>query len=107
MGNCFGKIKEQEEQITTLKDSQAKKDERIQELEEENLNLKQEVEGLLPQMWLLRENLHQAGWISDPEIPTIGYSYFVWIFKLNHIPNRPFSGPLNYSIWKILMQKWV
>ena len=38
MGNCFGKIKEQEEQITTLKDSQAKKDERIQELEEENLN---------------------------------------------------------------------
>ena len=77
MGNCFRKIKEQEEEITTLKDLQAKKDERIQELEEENLNLKQEREGLLPQVWLLRENLHQAGWISNPETPTISYSYFV------------------------------
>ena len=77
MGNCFGKIKELEEEITTLKDLQAKKEERIRELEEENLNLKQEVEGLLPQMWLLRENLHQAGWISKSETPTISHSYFV------------------------------
>ena len=81
MGSCFGKIKEQQEEINTLKEEittlKAKKDERIQELEEENLNLKLEVEGLLPQVWLLRENLHQAGWISNPETPTISYSYFV------------------------------